>query len=241
MKKLIQTLMGVLALLVVSCDSNPPAASEQSVDQTSENPQFESKILRPWPADPDVDFNLETQNVMVIVFDASGSMQKKNKIAQAKTAFTTYLNSLPKEVAVGGLAFSGGAIHLLSKIQTDHTILLKRISEISADGGTPLGQAVASAYDMLARYPRTSQSHTRYHLLVVTDGEADDHQLLSSVVREILETPVRLTTIGFDIGTDHILNMPGRTRYMQASDSKQLSEGLEKVLVEMEEPTAIVE
>ena len=72
-----------------------------------------------------------------------------------------------------------------------------------------------------------------YHLVVVTDGEASDGQDPTNVVKVILDrSPIVLHTIGFCIGTDHVLNQPGRSYYVAAESPEQLQQGLSAVLAE---------
>ncbi len=75
----------------------------------------------------------------------------------------------------------------------------------------------------------------RYVLVVVTDGQASPGQEPAAQVNWMLaSTPVELHTIGFCIGTDHSLNMPGRTVYKAADNPVALRQGLAEVLAEAE-------
>lgn len=47
-------------------------------------------------------------------------------------------------------------------------------------------------------------------------------------------SPIQIHTIGFCIGPDHSLNIPGRTMYKAADNPQQLEKGLQDVLAESE-------
>ena len=75
----------------------------------------------------------------------------------------------------------------------------------------------------------------QYHLIVVTDGEADADDPTDPVVTQVSdESPVVMHVVGFCIGGNHALNKEGVTLYTAADNSSALSAGLESVLAESE-------
>ena len=71
------------------------------------------------------------------------------------------------------------------------------------------------------------------HLVVVTDGHADQGEDPTPIVNRMLkESPVVLQTIGFCIGSKHSLNQAGRTIYRAADNVEDLRQGLADVLAE---------
>ncbi len=185
-----------------------------------------------WPEQESVDTSIPNKRAMVIVFDGSGSM-KGDKIKQAKTAVKTYVDALPKDVELGVVAFDANGIRTLSEISSDRQKATSQISNIKADGSTPLARAVAMSYEMLISWAKTQKGFCEYHLVVITDGEAQNKVLLKNHVDKIIKTPVRIFTIGFQIGTDHSLNQAG-VRYVSADNTAELSKGLAQVLAEKE-------
>ena len=82
---------------------------------------------------------------------------------------------------------------------------------------------------------RRQLGYGEFHLVIVTDGEADDQEDPTSVVTFALgETPIIVHTVGFCIGQNHSLNQPGKTLYKSAKDKESLNEGLVDVLAESE-------
>ena len=72
--------------------------------------------------------------------------------------------------------------------------------------------------------------------MIVTDGEASSGEDPTRIVQWILDySPIQIHTIGFCIGTNHSLNIPGRTVYKAADNPQQLEKGLQDVLAESEQ------
>jgi hypothetical protein len=72
-----------------------------------------------------------------------------------------------------------------------------------------------------------------YHLVVVTDGEANQGEDPRAIVDVITrKSPIVVHTIGFCIGQNHSLNQPGKTVYRAADNPEDLERGLAEVLAE---------
>jgi Ca-activated chloride channel family protein len=225
---IIKTIVGVLALLATACDSNNQTQGEY------EEIQRESTSLSSWPVQG-IDHALPLRRGMVIAFDCSSSMD--GSIGQAKKAVEVYVQNLSPDVEVGIVTF-GGNVKKLSDIRqwSGQQEFSEKMKGVYAGGGTPLSQATILSYNMLAQWSVQQKGYCEYHLVVVTDGDATDSiEQLSSNVKTIVDsTPVRIFTIGFNIGQNHALNMPGKTRYVSADNVGELSKGLQEVLAEKE-------
>jgi hypothetical protein len=98
-----------------------------------------------------------------------------------------------------------------------------------------LDDAISAGYAQLEQQAMRQLGYGRYVLVVVTDGQANPGHDPTEKVRWMLNnTPIELHTIGFCIGTDHSLNMPGRTVYKAADNPAALRQGLADVLAEAE-------
>lgn len=187
--------------------------------------------VKKWPADK---LTITNNKTLVIVFDGSSSMEGE-KFAQAKKALSVYTEALPPEVKVGLVAFYDDQIWEMSAIGESREKLRLAMNNLSCGGGTPLGAAVFKAQDMLYQSAASSGFDGEYHLVIITDGEANDSWILGVVTEDIMkQTPVRLTTIGFRISESHSLNRPG-IKYISAEDEKEIGKGLQRVLAEKEE------
>lgn len=176
-----------------------------------------------------------------VVLDGSGSMNESEcgggsrKIKAAVAALEQFFQQLPKTANVGLAVFDGAGLServpLARDNRNDISAALRRVK---ANGGTPLRSAIALGYGKLLQQGERQLGYGDYHLVVVTDGkpEPETENPASEVQSLLADTPVVLHTIGFCIGTDHVLNQPGRSYYVAANSPEQLQQGLGDVLAE---------
>ncbi|MFA5939773.1 MAG: vWA domain-containing protein [Sinimarinibacterium sp.] len=176
-----------------------------------------------------------------IVLDGSGSMRRTgcsadtNKITAALAALERFVGTVPADANLGLAVFDDK--HLSERVPLatgNRPAFLAALRNVAVDGGTPLRSAITLGYGQLTTQAQRQLGYGEYHLVVVTDGNPDpSSEDPTSVVEAILtESPVVLHTIGFCIGTNHVLNQPGRSYYMAANDPSQLDSGLSSVLAE---------
>ncbi|CAK8714331.1 MAG: von Willebrand factor type A domain-containing protein [Candidatus Electronema aureum] len=223
--------------------SNLPAAKAAS--QTVPVAAAQKPLALPWPPAPNGNTvlapNLLADNYYVVL-DGSGSMLERqcsgnqSKIETAKNALKEFAASVPADANLGMLIFTDSQIRELVPIGTgNRQQLAEQVQSASAAGGTPLHEAISAGYAQLEQQAMRQLGYGRYVLVVVTDGQANPGHDPTEKVRWMLDnTPVELHTIGFCIGTDHALNMPGRTVYKAADNPAALRQGLADVLAEAE-------
>lgn len=185
--------------------------------------------------------NILTKNYYV-VFDSSGSMgdaacgERKSKSEIAKAALKVFAESVPDDANLGLAAFDdkGVSERLPIRIAKDtRKDFVTTAMSIFPGNGTPLSNAIALGYKKLEEQAQKQLGYGEYHLVVVTDGEANVGYDPTEVVNYIVtNTPVVIHTIGFCIGEKHSLNQVGKTLYREAKDLKSLQEGLKEVLAE---------
>jgi uncharacterized protein with von Willebrand factor type A (vWA) domain len=226
--------LGVV-LMLSGCDNSQPVNSAEVRWQWTEKPSVTTDTTALVSEEP-----TSVPKSMVIVFDGSGSMCGDSMV-QAKRATKMYLESLSEEVAVGLVAFDGGHGAVVD-ISLTRGNIAAALDGLDCGGGTPLAGAVAQAYQMLLTHSQTLGGRGEYHLVVVTDGDADDNSLLTNNVDQIVgHSPVNIFTIGFKIDDGHVLNRPGpQIRYVSADNEAEISRGLKKVLAEALDPAAMV-
>jgi len=172
-----------------------------------------------------------------IIFDGSGSM-KGNKLSVAKKALKKFIKAIPEESNIGLYAFDRHGISERAKLGSARKLIESKVDLITAGGATPLGRSVKDAFGKMKKQAQSQLGYGDYNLVIITDGKATDSSILKGAVDMVLKTsPVIIHTIGFKIGTDHVLNQPGRILYKTASNYEELSRGLEKVLAETEDFT----
>jgi hypothetical protein len=175
-----------------------------------------------------------------VVLDASGSMNgtgcsgNLTKFNAARSALLEFARSIAPEANLGLQIFDAGSVRERLALGVGNR---ERFNEALrgavANGTTPLQSSIRQAYARLREQGARQLGYGEYHLVMVTDGEADRGEDPSDVVNALLaESPVVLHTIGFCIGENHSLNQPGRTLYRAADNPAQLRAGLAEVLAE---------
>lgn len=245
-KSRVGTLIIILVVIFFAQDWLNSPSNDQLFDGGIENlpaeATFARSFRRNWPQLSDqssaVD-NLTTNNYY-IVLDGSGSMDEKRcsgnktKMEAAKDAVIAFSSQFPRDSNLGLAVFDGqGLSERVPLGGSDPATFASEVSRISAGGGTPLLNSVYLAYQKLEEQARRQLGYGEYHLVVVTDGEANTGQDPTQIVNQIMaESPVVLHTIGFCIGDYHSLNQEGRIDYRAADNIPALREGLTSVLAE---------
>ncbi len=178
---------------------------------------------------------------IVVVLDDSGSMHgfmrteqgSVQKIDAAKQALTSVLSNLPPGTDVGVLALN-------SQVDRSHWVVpvgtgtpgdwRQSIEQISASGGTPLGERMKEAADQLLEL-RAAQTYGLYRMLVVTDGEANDQWLLDGYLPDILSRGIMVDVIGVDMDGNHSLATLVHS-YRRADDDASLQSAISEVFGE---------
>ena len=169
------------------------------------------------------------QNVVVVLDDSASmnqSMRNNRRLAKmqtAKDALLTVLESLPAETRIGIVLLNGGWgsdrwVYPLAPVDTAR--LRAGIQRIRAHGGTPLGARIKDGCDTLLAL-RGKEHYGSYRLLIVTDGEASDGDLVERYLPDILSRGIWVDVIGVDMASDHSLATQVHA-YRQADNPRDL-------------------
>lgn len=179
------------------------------------------------------------QNVVIII-DDSGSMAMRmqankqiRRMTAAQDALIQVLRDVPDNAQVGVLALNtrgetGNWVIPMGPL--DRSAVAQRINSIRANGGTPLGAAMKTAMNTLLEL-RQRQMYGTYRMLVVTDGEAGDAQLVERYVPIARARGFILDVIGVDMEGDHSLATQANT-YRRADDAASLATAIADVFAE---------
>ena len=175
---------------------------------------------------------------VVVVIDDSGSMKqvmqtKQRRIEAAKQALATVLKAVEPGTQVGILALNSQVnnSHWIVPVGTPNPERWQRpLEKLHAEGGTPLGQWMRQGADELLAL-RAKQPFSTYRLLVVTDGEATDAQLLYELLPDLLSRGINLDVIGVDMQEDHSLARIAHS-YRRAGDQTALAQAMREVFAE---------
>jgi len=178
-----------------------------------------------------------TDNV-VIVFDDSGSMDRDMsdakgksvvKMTAAKLALHEVLKQVPDSTHIGLLSFQRNWIYKLGK--KDDVQLKKAIDSLRAGGGTPLGKYMKAGADALLVKREQQHNYGSYKLLVLTDGEAGDKNLVEKYTPDIVARGITLDVIGVKMAKKHTLANYAHS-YRAANDPEALKQAIKEVLTE---------
>jgi len=184
---------------------------------------------------------LTAENVVVVVLDDSGSMNERMgsgkksepRMDVAKQALRKLVTQLPEDTRLGVLLMngsyqSGGWLIPLGVL--NRRAAISQIEKVEADGGTPLGESMKTALNALLEY-RQKQPFGDYRLLVVTDGEATDEEVLQQFLPDIVSRGIFIDVIGVDMKSDHSLASRSHS-YRKADDAASLEKALTEVFAE---------
>jgi len=233
----------LLAFTLVGCGQQVSTTSDGKPVPPMNPGQAKGFSNRAWfgkDQPTDVDPILSRRNFL-IVLDGSGSMADVDhsgglpKLTAARNAIKAFIGKLRPDDNVGLCAFDSGGVSMRSSLSIDRAGFNSALDAIRADSGTPLGPAINLGYASLQKQGARQLGYGEYYLVVVTDGEANEGVDPGRVVDKIVaESPVIISTVGFNIGQGHSLHRPGLTLYHDATNLKELNDGLESVLAESE-------
>ncbi len=178
---------------------------------------------------------------VVIVLDASGSMDgmftdgSQTKMDAAKQALAAVVKQLPETTHVGLLVFSAANqredwVYPLGPL--DQRELLSGVLPLRPDGDTPLGGYIKKGADRLLQARQEQHGYGTYRLLVVTDGEASDPDVMDRFTPEVVARGITLDVIGVDMLSDHTLERMAHS-YRGADDPTALVKAVGEVFAEI--------
>jgi len=179
------------------------------------------------------------QNV-VVVLDDSGSMAESmrrvrgtTKMGAARAALIEVLQQLPESAEVGVVLLNGRINNdpwVIPLGRVDQTDLVATMEQVQPMGGTPLGAFMKQGADALLE-KRGQQHFGTYRLLIVTDGEANDPELVDGFLPDIMSRGLSVDVIGVDMASDHSL-ATRVNRYRSADDPSTLTRVISEVFAE---------
>jgi uncharacterized protein YegL len=162
--------------------------------------------------------------------EALRSDRRTTKIDAARSALRTVLEQLPDDSQVGVLVLNGEQDPWLAPLAPiDKAKVNSLVSRIHASGGTPLGSSMKIAADALLQ-ARAKQHYGTYKLLIVTDGEAGDAELVERYLPDIISRGLVVDVIGVDMQQNHSLATKVQT-YRRADDASSLQQAISAVVL----------
>lgn len=173
---------------------------------------------------------------IVVILDNSGSMAERmptggTRIEAAKQALLRVLEQTPEGASVGVLLLNPGPSGpwLVPLGPVDQQATRAAVSGLRANGRTPLGGAMKTAADALLKV-REGQRYGDYKLLVVSDGEATDGDLVERYLPQIQSRGLLVDVIGVAMPNRHSLATRAST-YRKADDPASLEKAISAVVL----------
>ncbi len=180
------------------------------------------------------------QQVVVVVLDDSGSMNesmrtktgRSSKMDAAKNALVKVVNTLPDDTKLGIVLLNGnaGTKQVVPLGPLDRPSATQKITRLRAGGGTPLGTAMQAAADDLIAY-RKQKIYGTYRLIIITDGQANDPELVSRFTPMILTRGISMDVIGVDMPNTHQLASQVHS-YRSVDDAESFEQAVSEILAE---------
>ena len=177
-----------------------------------------------------------TDNVVVVV-DASGSMGThmagtgRDRMTVAKDALKQVLAQIPDTTHIGILVFPrGNWIYPLGPRK--ESMLAGAIDSIGEGGGTPLGVYMKRGADELLKAREKQFGYGTYRLLIVTDGDANDGNLVETFTPDIISRGITIDVIGVEMASRHTLATRVHS-YRNANDPESLRQAISEVFAEV--------
>jgi Ca-activated chloride channel family protein len=219
---------------------NTPAANNGPVFETdpleSGDDKSEAQVIAPKRAALQFgDGTSSTKRNIYVVFDGSGSMNNKlqqggnqrfrNKIEGAKWAVGEFMKTIPDDINLGLFVFDAQGVRQVVPLEAlDRAAFLAAINDVSAAGGTPLGESIKAGVDALMKKYQQQLGYGEFRLIVVTDGEARP-ELVADAVQYAEDFGVPIYTIGLDVNENHSLRAKSR-QFFSAKSFEELKRGL---------------
>ncbi|MBN2505459.1 MAG: VWA domain-containing protein [Verrucomicrobia bacterium] len=181
---------------------------------------------------------------VVIVLDASGSMdqpmrdRRTRKMDAAKAAIKTVLATVPPSTRIGLLVFSAhgqGEEWVFPLGPRNDAAMTQALNRIQPGSSTPLGAFIKKGADRLLAERAAQFGYGTYRLLIVTDGEAQDTELVNRYTPEAMARGITIDVIGVAMRNTHTLATKVHS-YRRADDPQALNRALREIFAEVGGP-----
>jgi len=182
------------------------------------------------------------RDFVVIVLDASGSMAGRiapnstlDRMTAAKQALLKVSQKVTTNTHIGLLVFSDPRLKddwVYPLGACNSARLRQAILQPQPGAGTPLGAYLKKGADRLLKARAEHHGYGTYRLIVVTDGEAQDPDLVDRFTPEITRKGLTLDVIGVAMAQRHALARHAHS-YRAANDPVAMDRALSEVFAEI--------
>jgi uncharacterized protein YegL len=170
---------------------------------------------------------------VVVLLDTSGSMDERignvSKMKAAQEALCGVVDRAGPNMHIGVITFQGWIANLGP---VNKESLKQAIRATRASGGTPLGKYIKDAGDALIEARKRDKGLGTFTLVIATDGEATDGDLMDKNIVHCKARGLVIKTIGVGMKDDHALAKSSKV-YMRANDPESLKNALNVAVAEV--------
>jgi Ca-activated chloride channel family protein len=169
------------------------------------------------------------QATLVLAMDTSASMTAEDveptRLAAARAAARTLLESLPGQARVGVVGFAQYAA-TLAPVSSDKEAVLRAIDDARPEGGTALGEAIDQALEMGRAATNNAKASKKngppFAVIVLSDGASTTGRDPTAAALRAKEAgiPVYTVALGTDQGTVEVTDEFGRTQIVPVPPDK---------------------
>lgn len=184
------------------------------------------------------------KQTLVVVFDNSGSMEEylegsnERKISVAKNCLINSISKLPTGSKLGLILINNTKTIEEESINKIDSNTYNKINSIEAFGGTHLSTPIIVGANLLLK-ERQKYKNEIYRLLIITDGEAEDVDIVGLKVLEIMSRGITVDCIGLNMKKNHSLSNKV-SHYMNANTKVQLFDSINQSLAEVSDTNSTV-
>ena len=178
----------------------------------------------------------ESSGIVILAIDVSGSMRNNDiapsRIDAAKAAVRTFVNTEPKGIKIGVVAFSNSAL-LVTPPTGDRKQVLTAVNILPLTRGTNIGDGLRVALEAISYLDADARespdvteppplrapavSPTTATIVLLSDGASTTGPNPLGVADEIAAAGFKVHTVG--IGTRQVSSFQGGGRFMQLDDA----------------------
>jgi Ca-activated chloride channel family protein len=170
------------------------------------------------------------QATLVLAMDTSASMTaddvEPTRLAAARAAARTLLESLPEQARVGVVGFAQYAA-TLAPVQSDKDAVLTAIQNARPEGGTALGEAIDQALSMGRAATNNAKASKKngppFAIIVLSDGASTTGRDPISAAQRAKDAgvPVYTVALGTDEGSVEVTDEFGQTHIVPVPPDKE--------------------
>ncbi len=158
----------------------------------------------------------EERAAVVLTTDISGSMEatdvNPSRMAAVRRAARDFLDSAPKELRVGAVAFNH-AVRAIEPPRAEREDTRALVDGLTPSGGTATGEGLAAAVGMLSRAGARDRRRPPAAIILLSDGTSTHGRDPIDVAREAArrKIPIYTVALGTDAGTIEVRRPNGET------------------------------